>query len=613
MDLDIQALLADPKQLRAKLSELHSTIHSLGTANTSLRGNLEAVTFELDDARGRLQQTETVLRDTKTTLDATTAELEKLQLAIKQLLRRQFGPKSERLDPDQFQLALEGLEQDVATAKAESEGCQAKPGGSPRRRTPARRNRGHLPAHLERYEVTIDIEDKSCPCCGGELHEIGVEASEQRDIVPSRLRVRVTRARAMAAAAARRRWSAPRPIAPSPAASPPGWSPASRWPIRRQHRCHRRAGMMGRAAWWLRPVWELLVSSVLTAPRVFVDDTHLPVQAKGKCRTGYLWGLARDDRPWAGELPPAVAYVYTEDRRHHRAQDVLAGYQGIVQADGWGGFKRLTGQDRLDQRSGPVTLAFCWSHGRRGFVELHKATGSPIAAEVLTRIAALYAVEDRIRGVPPDQRRAVRQEHSRPMVDKLKAYLDQQFARVSGKAPIAKAIRYLLTHWQGLCVFLDDGRVELDNNTIERLHRVVATTRKNALLPDQCGARSWAIFTSHIRPPAQRHHPFAPEGRARAHRFRPDQDPSARSAAPLGLERRAARVGKLIRRCDRWPVVVAARRTASPRATPIGPPRSLPSASHTHRHNARWASGDRYVARQLRLEVVELVGLCTRT
>jgi transposase len=119
---------------------------------------------------------------------------------------------------------------------------------------------------------------------------------------------------------------------------------------------------------------------------------------------------------------------------------------------------------------------------------------------VLRRIAELYRIEDEIRGQPPDARQAVRQDRSRPRVEALKVYLEEQLARVSGKMPVAKAIRYMLRHWTGLCVFLTDGRVELDTNTIERLHRIVATTRKNALFAGaDSGARSWAIFTSLIQ------------------------------------------------------------------------------------------------------------------
>ena len=450
------------------------------------------------------------------------AERQRLELVIRQLLRAQFGRKSERLDPGQLQLTLENLEQEIAAAKAPRQNAEDSDGNRRPRRAPARRNLGHLPAHLERDEVVIEPADRSCPCCGGALHQIGVEETERLDAVPLRLRVRVTRrpiygCRSCAEAVVQ---------APAPDSAIPGGLPTeallaqvavSKYndglPLYRQAQILERDGIhldratlsdwMGRTAWWLKPLWELLLGSVLSSPKLFCDDTRLPVLApgKGKTSTGYLWGLARDDSPWRGDLPPAVAYVYTEDRVWDRAREVLADYTGVLQVDGWGGFKRLTGkQDTVLDDAGSVTLAFCWSHGRRQFFEIHQSSQSPIAGEVLRRIAELYRIEDEIRGQPPDARRAVRQNSSRPRVEALKVYLEEQLARVSGKMPVAKAIRYMLSHWDGLCVFLTDGRVELDTNTIERLHRIVATTRKNALFAgSDSGARSWAIFTSLIQ------------------------------------------------------------------------------------------------------------------
>jgi transposase len=191
-------------------------------------------------------------------------------------------------------------------------------------------------------------------------------------------------------------------------------------------------------------------------------------------------------------LPPAVAYLYSEDRTYDRPKPQLAGFSGVLQVDGWGGFKRLTG----DKDAGALILAFCWSHARRQFHEIHQATQSPIAGEVIARIAALYRIEDAIRGRPPDERVAVRQRESQPKVAALKVYLETQLGRISGKSTLATAIRYALNH--GLCVFLSG--VEIDTNTIERLHRSIATGRRNALFAgSDAGARSWAIFTSLIQ------------------------------------------------------------------------------------------------------------------
>src|SRR3984885_15945749 len=165
---------------------------------------------------------------------------------------------------------------------------------------------------------------------------------------------------------------------------------------------------------------ELLLSTVLSSPKVVPDDTTLPVLDPGRGRTkaGRLWCYAVDDRPWRGESQPAAAYVYSEDHRVAHPTEHLATFQGVLQVDGYNGFKRLAG-DRADAS---VRLAFCWSHMRRGFYDFHVSTQSPLAAEVLARIRTLYAVEAEIRGHPAEHRQRVRQERSRPIVEALHAW-----------------------------------------------------------------------------------------------------------------------------------------------------------------------------------------------
>jgi hypothetical protein len=162
----------------------------------------------------------------------------------------------------------------------------------------------------------------------------------------------------------------------------------------------------------------------------------------------------------------------------------------VLQVDGYGGFKRLAG-DRAD---GSVCLAFCWAHARRKFYEFHQATGSPLAAEVLAQIRSLYAIENDIRGLPAELQRQMRQARSRPVVEALHAWLQTNIVRVSGASGLAEAMRYAIRHWPGLVVFLDDGRVELDTNVVERAIRPIALGRKNALLAgSDGGARHWAM------------------------------------------------------------------------------------------------------------------------
>src|SRR4051794_6395064 len=221
----------------------------------------------------------------------------------------------------------------------------------------------------------------------------------------------------------------------------------------------------------------------------------LPVldPGRGRTKTGRLWGYAIDDRPWQGRTPPAGVYLYAEDRRGEHPAAHLAEFRGILQVDGYGGFKSLL----ADRPAGEIRLAFCWAHCRRRFYEIHQATGSPLAEEALRRIGELYKVEAEIRGRPAEERRAARRERSRPVVDALHAWLTAQLGRVSGKSGLAEAIRYALRHWQGLVLFLEDGRLELDTNTVERAIRPISLGRKNALFAgSDGGACHWAIVAS---------------------------------------------------------------------------------------------------------------------
>jgi hypothetical protein len=168
----------------------------------------------------------------------------------------------------------------------------------------------------------------------------------------------------------------------------------------------------------------------------------------------------------------------------------------VLQVDGYNGFKRLAG-DRADLS---IRLAFCWAHMRRGFFQFHASTKSPLAAEVLTHIAALYAIEAEIRGQLAEYRQQVRQQRSRPIVEALHDWLHVHIDKVSGASDLAIAMRYALRHWPGLIAFLDDGRIEMDSNTVERAIRPHTLTRKNALFAgSDGGARHWAIAMTLIQ------------------------------------------------------------------------------------------------------------------
>jgi hypothetical protein len=230
------------------------------------------------------------------------------------------------------------------------------------------------------------------------------------------------------------------------------------------------ADWVGRAAWLLRPVHERLLLKLKTSTKLFADETTAPVldPGRGRTKTGQLWAYARDDRPWGVTDPPGVAYVYAPDRKAERPIALLAGFEGVLQVDGYGGYRALA-------ERGGVTLAFCWAHVRRRFYELAAAGCAPIASEALTHIAKLCAVESDIRGRTADERRAVRQDKSRPILDEFEPWLRAKLDLISQKTKLAEAIRYALSRWQGLTRFVDDGSIEIDSNVVERAIRPIAS------------------------------------------------------------------------------------------------------------------------------------------
>ena len=435
-------------------------------------------------------------------------EIARLRQIIQELQRHRFGRRAERLDPDQLALALEDLEQTLAAKQAEPGATANKPAPSPTRRTV---NRGKLPADLPREEILIDVADKTCRCCGGALHPIGEDVSQRLDLVPARFRVLVTRRPKYAC----RRCEEGVVQAAAPARIVDAGIPtealiahvlvskyADHLPLYRQAQIYARQGVdldrstladwVGRAAWYLRPLHERLLARLKASGKLFADETTAPVldPGRGSTKTGQLWAYARDDRPWGGPEPPAVAYVYAPDRKAERPVAHLRGFTGVLQVDGYAGYRKLA-------EGGAVRLAFCWSHVRRGFYDLQTGGSAPVASEALLRIAKLYAVEAEIRGRDAEVRRRERQARSAPLVAELKVWLERQLAAVSRKSTLAEAIRYALSRWEGLTLFLDDGRVEIDSNSVERSIRPLALTRKNALFAgSDGGGEHWATIAS---------------------------------------------------------------------------------------------------------------------
>ena len=437
------------------------------------------------------------------------ARAERLEQIIKELQRHRFGRRAETLPEDQLLLGLEEADQVEAAGNAETE--HTVPGDGTSRAAKRRANRGSLPSHLPRVEMVVDIDDHACPSCRNLLHRMGEDVSERLDIIPAQFRVLVVRRPKYACRACEEVVVQ----APAPARLIEGGIPteatvaqvlvskyADHLPLYRQSQIYARQGIVldrstladwvGRAAWHLRPVQERLFAKLKGSAKLFADETTAPVldPGRGRTKTGQLWAYARDDRPWGGTDPPGVAYLYAPDRKAERPITHLAGFKGVLQVDGYGGYRVLAAR-------GDVELAFCWSHVRRRFYELAAAGAAPIASEALAGIARLYGIEKDIRGRGAGERREVRRERSRPILDDFEPWLRAKLELISQKSKLAEAIRYALSRWQGLSRFVDDGRIEIDSNVVERSIRPIALNRKNALFAgSDAGGEHWAIVAS---------------------------------------------------------------------------------------------------------------------
>jgi len=347
--------------------------------------------------------------------------------------------------------------------------------------------------------------------------EIGHDESQRLDVIPVQYRVIVTRRPKYACRACEGVVCQ----APAPARLIEGGIPtealvanvmvsrfADHQPLYRQAQIMARQGVLidrATLAFWvgygaaeMAPVVRRLKEIMLSSARIFADETTMKVldPGRGHTKQGYFWVAARDDRACGGADPPAVIYQYATGRAKRHADALLGGYRGIVQCDGYNAYKQLTGPAREDA---PITLAFCWSHVRRGFYDPAKSGTSPTAAEALVRIAALYRIETEIRGKDPATRLAKRQELSRPLVTDLRVWFEAQLKTLPARSPMAEVIRYPLNHWNGLEQFLADGSIEIDNNTVERCMRPIKLSKKNALFAGSDeGAENWAAAASLI-------------------------------------------------------------------------------------------------------------------
>ena len=458
-----------------------------------------------------------------------------LKLQIEKLNRDRFGQRSERSARllDQLELQLEELEATATEDELAAEAAVARTTSVAAftRKRPARKP---FPAHLPRERVIV-TGPTACACCGGtRLSKLGEDVTETLEVVPRQWKVIQTVREKFSCRDCENIGQAPAPFH----VVPRGWAGPTllamilfekygqHQPINRQAERDAREGVplslstladqVGACCAALQPIHQRLAAHVLSAGRLHGDDTTVPVLATGKTVTGRCWTGAcpersrrvRDDRPFAGQEPPAALFFYSRDRSGEHPQRHLAAYSGILQADAYGGYGKLYAGGR---DAGAILEAACWSHARRKFFILADIEASarrraqrrtsqvisPIALEAVQRIDALFDIERAINGLPADQRWAVRQERSVPLVAALEAWMRDERRKLSRHSEVAGAIDYMLKRWAAFARFLDDGRICLTNNAAERALRGIALGRKAWLFAgsDRGGDRAAVMYS----------------------------------------------------------------------------------------------------------------------
>ena len=458
----------------------------------------------------QLLSAEDRLTATQEQLQSREREIEHLQLLLAKLHRMQFGRKSEKLQRqiEQLELRLEELE----SHRSEKECKAAEPAPVIASSTPAaaKPTRRALPDHLPRQTRRHEPKETVCPQCQGELRKLGEDVSEMLEYVPAsflvirhlRTKLSCTRCDCIVQAEAPSRPIERGVAGPGLLAHVLVSKYCDHLPLYRQSEMYARqdvelerstlADWVGSTSRLLEPLVEALRRYVMAAGKLHADDTPVPVLSpgNGKTKTGRLWTYVRDDRPAGDSAAPAVWFAYSPDRKGEHPERHLEKFRGMLQADAYAGFNQL-------YENGGIQQAACWAHARRKFYDLEQAHASPVAREALVRIGALYGIEETIRGKPPDERRAVRQAQSKPLLDSLRQWFEATLSKLSRKSETTVAIRYALSRWGALVRYIEDGHIEIDNNAAERSLRGVALGRKNYLFAgsDTGGERAAVIYS----------------------------------------------------------------------------------------------------------------------
>ena len=410
--------------------------------------------------------------------------------------RHRFGSTSENLD--QLQLSLENEEIAASAEQIDTPEPEVGPKDKPKRKP--------LPVQLERKEQVLS-PGEDCSKCGGNLKKLGEDVTEELEYVPGRFIVnKIIRPR-MACSCCEAILQAPPPSRPIERGRPgPGLLAhvlvskyGDHLPLYRQSQIYAREGVdldrstladwVGKSSNLLEPLANAIGRHVQQGAALFADDTPVKMLAPGskRTKTARVWAYVRDERPWDGQVPPAAWYQFTVDRKGEHSVQHLSDYKGWVHADGYAGFNGLFGEHKASEMA-------CMAHIRRKFVDVQQSEGSAIAEEAIKRIAGLYAIEKTARGRSAAERVTLRQRQAKPIFDDLERWLHIQLPKISGKSPLAKAIRYALSRLPKARPYLDNGVLELDNNSAERAIKPVALGRKNWMFAgSQRGGKAMAI------------------------------------------------------------------------------------------------------------------------
>jgi transposase len=442
-------------------------------------------------------------------ISALDRHIQSLERQLAALRRARYGRSSEKLDEHiyQLELMLEDLGASVSEQRVGDSQTTETTEDAESERSPG--NRQSLPAQLPRERRHYELSDL-CEGCGQSLVAFDEDSSELLEYVPASFRVieQVRPKYRCGCSDKVHQAEAPsRPIMRSYAG--PGLLAhvavakfLDHLPLYRQSHIYSREGVelsrstladwIGLTCALLRPLNEALKRYVLAAEKIHTDDTPVPVLQPGRKQTkqGRLWGYLRDDHNAGIDSPAAVWFSYSPDRKARWPAEHLQGYEGILQADGYAGYDQLYATREIKE-------AGCWAHVRRKFYKVDEEQPGGFAAEVLTSIASLYGIEKELTGVHAEKRQSVRQARAGPILEHLKQRLITVKSQISKKLPLAQAIYYALVRWEALVRYVNDGRIEIDNNAIERQIRPIAVGRKNYLFAgsDAGGDRAAMMYS----------------------------------------------------------------------------------------------------------------------